>query len=174
MDVYILRHGKAGEQIPGKNDSSRALTERGKVEIEEIAEWLASREISFDIIATSPLVRARETGTIVAAGTGYYRNPEIWPSLLIGGDPVTICKDIAAKNETSSLLLVGHEPTLSSLIGLLISGDSNAGIQLAKGGLARVRNVTKDGDIVRGKLQWLLTPKQMMIMRRDPNKKDRT
>jgi phosphohistidine phosphatase len=170
MDVYIMRHGKAGRQAPGKDDSSRALTGKGKDEIEEIAKWLISREISFDIIATSPLVRAMETGTIIAAGPGQGRNPEIWPSLSIGGDPMTICEDIAAKEETSSLLLVGHEPTISSLIGLLICGGSNAGILMAKGGLARVRNVAKDGNIVRGELQWLLTPKLMTSMRPDVGK----
>jgi phosphohistidine phosphatase len=165
MDVYIMRHGKAGRQVPGKDDASRALTGKGKDEIEEMARWLVSREISFGIIATSPLVRSMETGTIIAAGPGQGLNPEIWPSLSIGGDPMTICQDIAAKDETSSLLLVGHEPTLSSLIGLLICGSSNAGIMMAKGGLARIRNVIKDGNTVRGELNWLLTPKLMMSMR---------
>jgi phosphohistidine phosphatase len=86
---------------------------------------------------------------------------------------MTICQDIAAKDESSSLLLVGHEPTLSSLIGLLICGGSDAGILLAKGGLARIRNVTKDGNAVRGELQWLLTPKMMISMSPDPGKKNR-
>jgi phosphohistidine phosphatase len=170
MDVYIMRHGKAGRQDPGKNDSSRVLTGKGKDEIEEMAKWLVSREISFDTIATSPLVRAMETGTIIAAGPGKGRNPEIWSSLSIGGDPMTICQDIAAKDEMSSLLLVGHEPILSSLIGLLICGSSNAGILMAKGGLARVRNVTKDGNTVHGELHWLLTPKLILGMRPESGK----
>ena len=79
MDVYILRHGKAGLHIPGKDDSSRALTDKGRVEIEEIAKWMAYREVSFDIIASSPLERARETGAIIAAGLRMDQGPEIWP-----------------------------------------------------------------------------------------------
>jgi len=165
MDVYVLRHGKAGQHLPGGNDSSRALTEKGKEEIEGIAEWLASREISFDLIATSPLVRARETGAIIAAGLGQEKILETWQSLSIGSDPATICQKITEETSLSSLLLVGHEPTLSSLIGLIISANDRAGILLAKGGLAKLRNVTTGRDI-RGELQWLLTSKQVLSMRR--------
>lgn len=176
MDVYILRHGKAGRHLPGGNDSSRALTEKGKEEIDGIAEWMASLEISFDIIATSPLARASETGAIIAAGLGHEKNIETWPSLSIGGDPVTICQKITEEAAMSSLLLVGHEPTLSSLIGLIISGNESAGILLAKGGLARLRDV-RDGmngrDIPGGELQWLLTPRQVLSMKRTPEKKNR-
>ncbi|HVP94805.1 MAG TPA: phosphohistidine phosphatase SixA [Methanoregulaceae archaeon] len=174
MDVYILRHGKAGQHVPGENDSLRALTEKGREEIKGISEWMVSREIFFDIIATSPLLRATETAKIVAEGLGQEKNLETWSSLTIGGDPGTICRRIADKSEESSLLLVGHEPALSSLISLIISGDTGAGILLAKGGLARIRNVTNNGVGVRGELHWLLTPKQIMSMRSGPDKKDRT
>ncbi|HTY15197.1 MAG TPA: phosphohistidine phosphatase SixA [Methanoregulaceae archaeon] len=166
MDVYILRHGKAGLHTPGDDDSSRSLTDKGRIEIEEIAQWLKYREISFDSIATSPLERARETGAIIAAGLGQELTCETWPSLSTGGDPEAICRDIRDHSGMFSLLLVGHEPTLSSLIGLMISGNSNAGIMMAKGGLARIRNVQEEADIVRGDLQWLLTPKLIAGMRR--------
>jgi phosphohistidine phosphatase len=165
MDVYILRHGKAGPHSPGDDDSARALTDKGRVEIEEITKWLKYREISFDVIATSPLERARETGAIVAAGLGQEQSIETWTSLA-SGDPGAICRDIRDKTGISSLLLVGHEPTLSSLIGLMISGNPDAGILMAKGGLARIRDVWEEADIVRGDLQWLVTPKLIAGMRR--------
>jgi phosphohistidine phosphatase len=172
MDVFVLRHGKAGQHVPGGDDSSRALTEKGKEEIEVIAQWMASREFSFDSIVTSPLIRAQETAEIVATGIGDEKKLEIWPSLSLSGDPAAICRKIAEKTGNSSLLLVGHEPALSSLISLIISGNTNAGILLAKGGLARIRNVTIDGDIVRGELHWLLTPRQVISMRVDAGKRE--
>jgi phosphohistidine phosphatase len=171
MDVYILRHGRAGSHTPGGDDSSRALTDKGRIEIEELAKWLKYREISFDIIATSPLERARETGTIVAAGSGKEQILETWSSLS-GGDPGAICRDIRDKAGISSLLLVGHEPTLSSLIGIMISGNPNAGILMAKGGLARIRDIEEEADIVRGDLQWLITPKLIAGTRRSDGKND--
>jgi phosphohistidine phosphatase len=171
MDLFILRHGKAGQHIPGKDDAERAMTEKGKEEIAGIARWMAYRQFSFDIIATSPLIRARETAGIVAAELGEEKKIETWPCLSMGEDPGDICRQIARQPGGSVLLLVGHEPTLSMLISLIISGERNTAIVLAKGGLARLRNITTTGDSVRGELQWLLTSKQINAMKQGIDQK---
>ena len=70
VDLYILRHGKAEAGDLGLEDAERKLTGKGKEEIALIAQWMASRGIKFDLIATSPLKRARETAGIIAASRG--------------------------------------------------------------------------------------------------------
>ena len=70
MDLYILRHGKAEPCDCGATDAERKLTGKGKEEIALVAQWMASRGIKFNLIATSPLKRVYETAGIIAASRG--------------------------------------------------------------------------------------------------------
>ena len=160
MHLFILRHGKAAPSGSGAVDAERALTEKGRNEIEDIARWMATQGLVFDLIATSPLLRARETAEIVAGRTPQSRL-ESWASLSVGGSIDEVSREIAGHVQDSALLIVGHEPSLSLLIGRTIAGNQGAGIVLAKGGLAKIRNIAADGDQIRGELHWLLTPKQV-------------
>ena len=58
------------------------------------------------------------------------------------------------------VLLVGHEPDLSRLISLLITGNSEALIELKKGGLCKL-TAEKLNFGKCATLNWLLTPKQL-------------
>ena len=66
MDLYILRHGKAGQSFNRPDDSERKLTSEGRSDIRKVARWIRSKKIRFEVIATSPLTRAYETAEIVA------------------------------------------------------------------------------------------------------------
>jgi phosphohistidine phosphatase len=56
--------------------------------------------------------------------------------------------------------LVGHEPYLSQLISLLVSGREDIGIDFKKGGLCKLEaEKLRYGKCAQ--LIWLLTPKQM-------------
>ncbi|RPI40047.1 MAG: phosphohistidine phosphatase SixA, partial [Methanoregulaceae archaeon] len=58
MDVYILRHGKAEDAGQGIVDADRRLTKKGREETAAAGRWIAERELRFDLIAASPLLRA--------------------------------------------------------------------------------------------------------------------
>ena len=143
--------------------STRALTAGGKNEIRRVARWMRSKKIRFDVIATSPLTRACQTAEIVARSLGEKDRLEIWEELSPGGDPDTICYHAAQYGGDAAVLIIGHEPALSMLIGRIISGGDSASLVLAKGGLAKIRNYSFNKR-PSGDLQWLLTPKQMMGM----------
>ncbi len=60
-------------------------------------------------------------------------------------------------------MLVGHEPYLSTLISLLLSGDGGLQVEMKKGGLCKLSvESLKHGRCA--KLEWLLTPRQMRLM----------
>jgi len=120
-------------------DADRRLTKKGREEILAVARWMQSQGIRYSLIARSPLVRAQETAEIVAGVIGPVR-VVAWKSLIPGGNPDTVCREIGKHPEESAILLVGHEPLLSSLIGRIISGDPGAGIAMTKGALAKIRN----------------------------------
>ena len=163
MDLYILRHGKAGQSSSDPDDRNRSLTAEGKDEMRRQARWIRSKKIRFDVIATSPLTRAYETAEIVARSVGQKNALSIWEELAPGGDLETICYHAAQFGEEAKVLITGHEPALSILISRIISGRDDAFVVIAKGGLAKIRNYSFDKKPA-GELQWLLTPRQMIDM----------
>ena len=163
MDLYILRHGKAEPGNLGFEDAERKLTGKGKEEIALIAQWMASRGIKFDVIATSPLKRAHETAGIIAASRGLKNRITVWESLAPGGNLDDILHDISACDENATVLIVGHEPTCSMIISRIVFGHESAAIVMTKGGLAKIRNHSFQRH-QSGELQWLLSAKQMISM----------
>ena len=164
MDLYLLRHGKAEKTGPvGGTDEGRPLTGRGRSEIQSIAGWIRSQGFIFDYIATSPLIRAYETATIVAEGYPDSEGPVVWEELSPGIDIDRLLSRIRKEGSLPSLLLVGHEPSLSNLISVIISGSVDARIVVKKGGLAKIVNFIPDLEPC-GDLVWLLSPALMQKM----------
>ena len=70
MYLYLIRHGIAIEQDPLAldpiaDDEARDLTKLGRKKVAQVAEKLAKLELTFELIITSPLVRARQTAEIL-------------------------------------------------------------------------------------------------------------
>jgi len=163
MEIYILRHGIAVDRgTPGyKKDGDRPLTEDGVQKIRQVAEAMLAMELKFDLILSSPYVRAAETAKIVAGELD--EEVTFTEFLLPDGNPLELIREIN-DNKPQSVLLVGHEPDLSRLISLLISGDSEAAIELKKGGLSKL-TAEKLMFGPCATLHWLLTPKQLRSLR---------
>jgi phosphohistidine phosphatase SixA len=67
------------------------------------------------------------------------------------------------KPAPENILLAGHEPYLSRLISLLVTGDTQLQMDFKKGGLCKLE-VEKLRFGSCATLAWLLTPKQMKLM----------
>lgn len=155
MDLYIFRHGAAETGLPG-GDAGRTLTREGKNDIRLVARWLDSLGVRPDLIATSPYVRARETTAITAKILGCESRIGIWEDLA-PGNPVSRIIHRLSETGKKSVIVVGHEPMLSTLASSLISPDTAARIAMAKGGLARIRRL-EFSPRVAGELNALVTP----------------
>ena len=66
MNLYLMRHAIAAEPEENTEDSQRPLTEAGRKRLGKIARNLEKLELEFDIILTSPYLRARQTADVVA------------------------------------------------------------------------------------------------------------
>ncbi len=141
MNLYILRHGPAKDQAAWapRSDALRPLTKAGEKRVKEVAKMMRDRGISFDVILTSPFERALRTAEIVAKTLGQKKKPVQFAALAVGGAPEPLMQELA-KHETEweDVLLVGHEPSLSRLISLLVTGRSLSSIELKKAGLAKL------------------------------------
>ncbi len=165
LKLYVLRHGQAGAHIgDSAKDAVRPLTVAGRREIEEIANSLKKLNVRFDLIASSPLKRALETAKIVADKLKT-KNLEQWDELKATSDSSALFRRLSSLKGKMRILLVGHEPHLSGIIGEIISGKSNAHLLLKKGGMAKV-SVDELRPKISGNLVWLLTPKLLKKMSR--------
>jgi len=164
MELFILRHGIAVERgTPGyEDDRIRPLTKKGKEKLYDIARMLIGFNISFDVILSSPLERARQTADIVSEILDLDEHLRFVDALTPGGDEDELL-DLLREEYASAkrILLVGHEPYLSRLISRLLGGEADLEITLKKGGLCKL-----DIDLMRydgcASLEWLLTPKWMI------------
>lgn len=159
MNLYIVRHAIAVEQgTPGyEEDSQRPLIDKGKKKMRQIAKGLRSLGVSFDLILSSPYIRAKETAEILADVFKMKKAIEFSDNLIPMGDPDLLIAEINEKYSVDSLALVGHEPELTHLIGLLIAENAGIDITLKKGGVCSLS--ADDLHHTRtATLEWLLTP----------------
>jgi phosphohistidine phosphatase len=166
MNIFLLRHGIAVEVgTPGyEKDSSRPLTSEGKHKLLKIAKAMKQLDLSFELIVSSPFVRAQETAKIVARAFGLRERLEIADCLVPDGDKLKLIELLKRLDPApNDILLVGHEPFLSELATLLISGQSTSLLEMKKGGLCKLA-VERLRHSRCAKLEWLLTPRQMALM----------
>ena len=161
MYLIILRHGEAGKSLEAATrDAERALTVSGRKEVEDVAKGLARLKVEVGCIATSPLKRAKETALIAAKVLKKDDLVEMWDELRPEGETAGLYRRLSKLKRDSGVLLVGHEPYLSGMIGELVSGTKQARIILKKAGVAKVEISTFEPK-ASGDLRWLMTPRQM-------------
>jgi phosphohistidine phosphatase len=164
MELYILRHGLAVPRgTPGyEKDRQRPLTAEGRRKVRRIAKATRKMKLSFDLILSSPYVRARQTAEIVARVLKAGKRLKFSEHLAADGDAEELVDQL--KNLYHSprrAVLVGHEPYLSKLVSMLITGGADLSLNLKKGGLCKLM-VRRLAYARCATLEWLLTPRQLM------------
>jgi phosphohistidine phosphatase len=166
MILYILRHGVAEDAAPGGDDASRRLTPRGRSKMEEAAAGMRALGLELDVLLTSPLPRAAETAAIVAAAYRGRPAPKEFPALAPGVAPAETLQVLRPFARYEHVMLVGHEPGLSRLASLVLTGSPDRlAIDLKKGGCIALeldKLVPPSGAT----LHWLLTGRQLRRMGR--------
>jgi phosphohistidine phosphatase len=160
MNLYIIRHAIAvDEGTPGyESDSERPLTDKGCKKMRMIARGLRNLGVEFDVILSSPYVRARETAEILADVFKMKKKITFTENLIPLGNPELLIREINESHSVDSLALVGHEPHLSSLVGILVAENAKLDITLKKGGVCYLSADDLHHNDHRATLEWLLTP----------------
>jgi phosphohistidine phosphatase len=118
MRVYLVQHGKAKS---AEEDPNRGLTDEGRAEVTQIAEFLAALRITLSLIQHSGKARAEETAHIFATSMRCTAGPYHTTGLDPSDDPVSTANFL--KVYTDDLLIVGHLPHLEHLASLLLTGS---------------------------------------------------
>ncbi len=160
MELYILRHAKAVQRgTPGYPDDDRPLTEEGMANMEAASCGIRKLVSSFDIILTSPLQRAFATATITAQALDCTDRIEIHKALLTETNSAALLQSIEPFLHYNKVLVVGHEPTLSTFASTLL-GSQMTIIEMKKGALCRI-DIEMLPPTGIGTLRWLLTTKHL-------------
>lgn len=161
MQLIVIRHAVAEDKEAfartGKDDRLRPLTKSGKREMELVAQGLKVAAPEIDVLATSPLVRAKQTTAIVAKAYGIEDLVEL-EALAPEASPNALLKWLREHDEARGpVAVVGHEPHLSTLVTWLLTAQSEPCIVLKKGGACRIDFASRPAG-GGGELRWLMTP----------------
>ena len=167
MELYILRHAIAVERgTKGyDDDTQRPLTPKGERKMRRIAKGMKKLGLSFDLILSSRLTRARQTAQIVAETFEAVERLKFSGHLAPDGETEDLIHDLKRLyHRSNSVVLVGHEPYLSGLMGTLLTGKSALDVNFKKGGLCLLTvDSLRYGRCAT--LEWLLTPRQITRLR---------
>lgn len=162
MKVLLIRHARAQERSArtalAQRDHARRLTDTGRKDMRRAAKGLRKIAPDLDILASSPLVRARETAEIIARVFGGPAITEL-AALAPGVTPEELLGWLREQG-ANSVALVGHEPDLSRMAAYLLSGEARGFIELKKGAACMIEFDSAPAAGT-GTLSWLLAPGQL-------------
>ncbi|MHC4079084.1 MAG: phosphohistidine phosphatase SixA [Planctomycetota bacterium] len=158
MHTYLLRHGEAADLAPdgGFRDDQRELTGKGIKKLHLACKSYARLMVPPDRILHSPLARARQTAEILAGHTGFEGEMACNDGLTPSANPAATVDILQGEllDGVEAVALVGHQPHLGDLLGLLLFGNARAGLPLGQGMLAAVE--LNDPKVMLGRLLWIL------------------
>src|SRR5215470_7520569 len=140
MIIYFLRHASAGKSVSNvSKDERRALDEEGILQARYIGRMLANLDVQVEQIVSSPLKRARQTASLVANELAFETAVQLDDALRPEAD-MTQFQDMLAKyRKHESVMVVGHNPSLTEFLSKTISGGGEAAqIDFKKGAVAKV------------------------------------
>lgn len=119
MQLYLVRHADA---TPGDPDELRPLSDEGREQARELGERMRDDGVVPDVVLTSPLLRARETGDALARATG--ATSEADERLAPGATAETLREAISGRGE--HVVVVGHQPDCGRVAAALTGGPEPA------------------------------------------------
>jgi phosphohistidine phosphatase len=159
LELYLVRHGLAaerGEDYP--DDSKRPLTSAGIARLRKEAKALTTLDVDFDLIISSPLVRAKQTADTLATSMPSHPEVILSDALAPAGTPAALFQELGRHMRKGRIALVGHEPSMGELAARLIGARTP--LEFKKGGICRIDFEVFPPKGV-GQLRWFVTPKML-------------
>ena len=166
MKLLIVRHAIAEDRFEFArhevDDAERPLTAKGIERMRAGARGLRRAVERVDVLATSPLRRARQTADILQEVLGAPK-PTVVEQLTPGREPDELADWLGFLPADATVAVVGHEPDLSELVGWLTTGEAHSLVELKKGAacLLEIPGAPCAGCAA---LEWLLPPRLMRTL----------
>ena len=152
MKVYLMQHALA---YPAEKDQERPLCPEGIDQAKAAAKGIKHLGLTFDLIVTSPKRRAHQTAALVAEGVRFPHSDILTTdAVLPEGQPQELLDLLQKESPESSVLVVGHLPSLGKLSAHFLQGGE---VLFENAGLACFE-VSSPGQ---ARLEFLLKPQQL-------------
>jgi phosphohistidine phosphatase len=153
MLIYLIRHAHA---LAGEDDALRPLSPKGKRQIRVMARFLhKSGRLKTREFWHSPLVRARDTAKLLAAGLDDRASLTEKSGMEPASDPTALAKRLT--KQRNPVAIVGHEPHLSTLATLLLVGRAEQPLLVLK----KCSIAALERKAGRWRLRWQVSPKEV-------------
>jgi len=161
MRLVLLRHGAAGTRDPlsWPDDRERPLTEKGLARTQRGCDGLVRLEPEIALVLTSPLRRSAQTAECLRGVLDGAARVRVTEALAPGGTWRDVLGELESIVETSTVVLVGHEPDLGKLAGVLLFG-APAALPLRKAGACCIEFETRCAP-GKGRMRWFLPPRAL-------------
>lgn len=123
--LVLVRHAKA-EQVLGKPDHDRSLTDRGRSDALAAGRWLHEQGVSPDLVICSTSVRTRETWAGISQGGCHTAYVEYRRAVYQDGTEGVLQSVREDGGEVDSLVVVGHSPGIPDAAALLSDGEGSS------------------------------------------------
>lgn len=165
MLVFLVRHAIAHERnrVRWPNDGLRPLTTAGIRKFRKAAYGISRSVPKRAVLLTSPYVRARETAAILAEALESSKPIECGE--LTAGETPHTCFALLRKRKEEAVVLVGHEPNLSTFMVAALAGTGTRMKIDFKKGAAACLEFAGRVEPGRATLRWLLPPRALRAMR---------
>ena len=163
-ELYLVRHAIAAERgSEWPDDNKRPLTERGISRFKEAVKGLRRMDVTLDEIFTSPLLRAKQTAELLAAGVEGKPSVKVLEALAPGHSPASVMTQLARAAKRRRIAIVGHEPELGELAAHLIG--AGRALAFKKGGICRI-DLGSLSSKRAASLAWFLPPTVLRRVKR--------
>jgi phosphohistidine phosphatase len=159
MQLLLLRHGDAVSG--GYDDANRPLSVMGEDQSRTVARAMKHLDLLPECIFSSPLLRAKQMAAIIAGSLGVAQ--QLVTEHLIPGAEMRLLFDQINASGAGTVLLVGHEPHLHTLLSILLTDSNSVHMHFGNGTLAclDIRTPIQAGA---GVLEWLMRVEEMDLM----------
>lgn len=153
--LYLLRHAQAGWTDPGGRDFDRRLTEAGRSEAALMAGAAMNYGYRSDVVLSSAAVRCRETTQIFLQAFG--KDPAVFYfDDMYNAQPETYLHHAFENRDTSSVMLVGHNPAIEAVAEALLGRDIMQGSLPHGFPTAALATLESSGSTTEGTPAWRL------------------
>ena len=155
--LLLFRHGKSDWDADYSDDHARPLAARGQKGARKMGRFVTTARATPDRAIVSSAVRTRET-LAIAAEAGAWTGPARVTDAIYDARPEDVLREIQAEDaDAATLVVVGHEPSMSGLVALL----TGARAEMKTAAVACIELDVDSWEAVRpgaGRLAWLVTP----------------
>ncbi|MGA9342856.1 MAG: histidine phosphatase family protein [Rhodanobacteraceae bacterium] len=124
-EIILVRHADAEPARAGQRDLARPLSSKGTLEADTAGQWLKQHRASPDCVICSGAQRAVATAQRIVATLGM--GQPLIDETIYDATPGDLVRVLDQHTGAASVLIVGHNPGLESLVGLLSEGASDSG-----------------------------------------------